>query len=128
MEINKSNLKTFRAEFAEAVKTLEKKHAVKIALGNISFSSEQFSSKITVQNLDGGGSPSVKNGTWRLYAYLFNVNPEWEGRTFRTTNSAEDLKIVGLNPRRPKNPVELIGVTSGKSFKCPIEYVKVFLS
>lgn len=40
----------FRVDFAQAVKELEKKHKVRIDIGNISYDSTHFTTKLTVED------------------------------------------------------------------------------
>ena len=48
MSFTKQELQSFRTDFAKAVAKLEKEYGVEIGLGNISYSAEQFTSKIKV--------------------------------------------------------------------------------
>ncbi|WP_026498966.1 hypothetical protein [Butyrivibrio sp. WCD2001] len=50
MEINKNTLTEFRRDFKEAVASLEEKYDVTISLGSISYSENDFTSKLTVNN------------------------------------------------------------------------------
>ena len=46
--INTQMIKNFRADFAEAVKDLEKKYGVVIELKNINYASDNFEAKLQV--------------------------------------------------------------------------------
>ena len=59
MQISSSNIKLFREDFKQAVKALEQKHGVSIALGNVSYDSNMFRGKMTVTN----GSSVAKTPT-----------------------------------------------------------------
>lgn len=49
--INKKMLKEFRGDFTETVKDLEKKYGIKLELGNISFDSSDFRTKLIGTNV-----------------------------------------------------------------------------
>lgn len=50
--LNKQKITEFRGEFAIAVQQLEKEFGVSISLGNISYNSEEFRTKMTVKTGD----------------------------------------------------------------------------
>ena len=62
MQISSSNIKLFREDFKQAMKALEQKHGVSIALGNVSYDSNMFRGKMTVTNTNGSKveTPSKK--------------------------------------------------------------------
>ena len=122
MEINTQTLKLFRGDFQKAVAELEEKYKLSINVGNISYTMNGFHTKLTATKTDEAGE-RVDN-SWSENALFYGLNANWQGKTFTPRASSEALKIVGLNLRRPKNPCELIGVTSGKKFKSTIDFVK----
>ena len=46
MNVDKDMLKSFRKDFAEAVKSLEAKYGMAISMGNISFTANSFRTKM----------------------------------------------------------------------------------
>ena len=50
--MNKSKITKFRGDFEKAVAQLEKEHGVNISLGNISYTSNEFRTKMTVTSGD----------------------------------------------------------------------------
>lgn len=123
--ITKPLLNKFRTDFAEAVKMLEAEYKVKIALGTISYSETSFHSKITVteSSLAENGSVVVSETHFKKCAKMLGVPETWYNLEFNGSGN-ERLKIVGLNPRKPKNSVELISVVSGKQYQGSIEFVQ----
>ncbi len=124
--ITKPVLNNFRKDFADTVKQLEKKYNVTIELGSIKYSETNFHSKITVKELGENGTPTVNEKDFSIYARLLGVPETWLNLEF--AGNKERLKIVGLNPRRSKNAVELVGVQSGKQYMGSIEFVKYQLA
>lgn len=124
MQINTANLKAFRFDFQNAVKELEEKYGVKIEAGKIGYSSDNFNMKVEVKNI--GENGEVEDKDFSIYADSFGLKPEWLNASFQP-RTGEKLKIVGINPRRWKNPVELVGIESGKKFKSSADFVKQFM-
>jgi len=122
MEINTNIIRAFRADFDTAVTELENKYGFKLQLGSVKYSADEFHTTLTVKKTDESGS-AIDN-SWKDGAFLLGLAPEWSGKTFVPTGGKEALQIVGLNLRRPKNPCELVGVTSGKRFKSSADFVK----
>jgi len=124
MTITKPMLNKFRNDFADAVKFLEAEYKVKIDLGTISYSQTSFHTKMTVTETDLGenGTPVISETHFKSCASLLGVPETWLNLEFMS--GKERLKIVGLNPRRPKNAVELLGVTSGRKYKGSVQFVK----
>ena len=50
MEMNNSNLISFRQDFKKAVSSLQEQYGITISLGRISYNDEMFSAKLTVVN------------------------------------------------------------------------------
>jgi hypothetical protein len=122
MEINTQTLKLFRGDFQNAVSELEKKYNLSINIGNISYTTDGFHTKLTATKTD--ESHERIDNSWSENALFYGLDATWQGKTFTPRASNEALKIVGLNLRRPKNPCELVGVTSGKKFKSTVDFVK----
>lgn len=124
MEITKTTLTAFRVDFADAVKELENKYGVAIQMKKIGYSSDDFSAKIEVKNKDSQGE--IIDSTFATYASLFGLDPSWQGKSF-IGGTGKTLKVIGLNTRRSKNPVELQGA-DGKTYKCSADYLKRFMA
>ena len=126
MDITTSTLKVFRTDFSEAVKELEAVYDVKIELGTISYNESSFKSRLTVTNIGDNGMLESNSKDFPLYAKMLGVPSDWMNKEFMTRNG-DKLRIIGLNPRRPKNAVELEGVNNGKKYKASIAYVNQFM-
>ena len=126
MEMTKSNLRTFRTDLAEAVKELESVYEIKIELGSISYNESSFKTRLTVTNIGNNGIPESNAKDFPLYAKMLAVPLDWMNKEFMTRNG-EKLRIIGLNPRRPKNAVELEGVNDGKKYRASVAYVNQFM-
>jgi hypothetical protein len=105
LQINKESIRAFRAEYAQVVAALEAKHGVKIALGNIRFTADEFRGKITVSNRV---QSAPINLTPQAYGNMDSVPTDpilsqamvRHGIT-RRTNAKGDV-LTGYRPSRPK--------------------------
>lgn len=119
---SKPTLTKFRKEFSDAVKDLEKEYGVKIDLGNIRFTNEQFTTKLTTTIVGDGDAEEIKaKKVIETYGFRYNLTVEDYGKTFSVNGNI--YTFVGLKPRSPKYPV--IGKNaSGKLYKFGSDVLK----
>ena len=110
---NKDVLRMMRAEINDALAAVATKHGVTIDLGNISYSSSQFTTKLTVQTGDGSDAAVSK---WNLNAWRFNLAEDQIGDTFMSNGT--EFTITGMNPRRKKFPISAVNAR-GTGYKFP---------
>ena len=115
MNITKASLKAFRSDFAEAVAELEKKHGVSINIGNITFDSDEFTTKMKVTNKGAEKDIARKKAidTFNRHCYKFGLTPKDFGRTIEAFG--ETYTIAGVRPRA-KAANALILEKDGKEF------------
>ncbi len=128
MEINNNNLKAFRKDFDNAVRSLQDKYGVTISLGGITYEDERFSAKMTVIN---GIDPEqvARNQfdaeVWR-YEHL-GLQKGMYNRIFL----AEDGKryaVQGFNPKARKWPITAKSVSDGEPRICNERFTKKILN
>jgi hypothetical protein len=118
-QFDKTNLNILRKEIDAALANVAKKHQIALSIGAISYSGEQFHTKLqaVVQSKDNKGLTVkqiqvIKNV--KMYGNMYNITEEDLNKTF--TYAGKPYKFVGLMPSRPKYPV--LGESStGKVFK-----------
>ncbi len=123
MNINEKNLKQFRADFMNAVQPLREKYGVTIQLGNITYSQEYFTTKMTVsngQNKNDAARIAFDANVWR-YEYL-GFRKGMYMRKFIGA-SGRTYAIRGFEPRSPKYPIRMIDIETGESRKAPEGFV-----
>jgi hypothetical protein len=127
MKITNASLKEFRADFASTIEELEKKHGVKIALGAINYSSNNFRTKMTVVNVDkdeiaeGKDSKTIIMETdFKSNAVMFGLKSEDLGKKFLC--GGKTYTIVGSKARSYKYPI--LGSDGSKIFKFTKSSVK----
>ena len=116
-------LKNFRTEFKDAVKELEEKHGIVINLGNISYSSSDFTGKLEVR-LDSVNPNQKYINTFKIWHKLYGLEEDMLNKSFRT--NGKTLKFVGLDSKRTKYPCICEG--NGQSYKLSVEQLKLHLN
>lgn len=127
MEINKGTLKEFRKDLSVALLSLERKYGLKIELPNISYSEKEFHGTLKCFNLGSSGEKLADVQSKEDYdlCTAFSSLAGSFGFEF-TSNTGELLKVIGFNTRRPKNPIELLGVLNGKKYKASENFLRQF--
>jgi hypothetical protein len=113
---NKQNLPAFRKEINEALELIAKKHNVSMSIGNISFNSEEFTTKITCKTL-----AKLKASSEPLLKEYLGIKL---GMKYPSAHGL--LEVVDFKPSRPKNDVVLKS-PAGKLFKASSLTVKLAL-
>jgi len=119
------NLKQLRVDIDAAFSAIRQKHGVTLSIGNISYSPEKATSRIT---MIATGDPNVASdpraaelakvaAEFKLYASSFGLKPEQLGATFQY--GRDTYKLVGLKPRRPKMPILATRLADGRTYKLP---------
>ena len=122
MQITKPNLRSFREDFAQAVKDLEQKYNVQMKLGSISYDSDSFTSRLTVNNKRADGlSPEAV--AFKSYARnSFNEFKESDlGRTFNDNGTS--YTITGYSRRSRKYSILAKNNSNGKTIKFNERYL-----
>ena len=110
-----ASLKTLRADIDAALATVAVRHGIALKAGKCSYDPAAGTATFAVQAAvlaDGapaGTDPAdIKAAAdWVRYCALFNLHPDWVGKTFR--RNAGLFTILGLMPNRPKYPVRAKG-------------------
>ena len=117
-EITSPLLKVLRVELDAALNKVLTKHGLTHSLGNIRYDSTSFGVKLSVALASGTGEKySPKRDKAAKYLEMFHdmlgIEKKNINAWFRAMNG-EELKLVGWNPRAPKNPLVLEGRRGGK--------------
>ena len=116
MDINKSTLKDFRIDFSKAIAELEKKHCVRIKLGNICFDDSEFTSKMTVKN-NIPFAKDIENHEQQDFindCFKVSLKPEDYGTLFSLHNGT--YKLIGLKPKARKNKLIIENTLNSKKY------------
>jgi|WetSurSiteA1Bulk_404760.scaffolds.fasta_scaffold92956_2 hypothetical protein len=100
-----TNLKEVREDINKALASVMAKHGLTIDLGNISYTGDQFTSKITAKVTNGGTKEDVAKREWDRWAPLYGMKAEWFGKEVRIGGSL--LTITGIDHKKRKNIVQI---------------------
>jgi len=124
---DKQNLKTLREDINNALKSVALKHGINLGIGNITYDigGQRFTTRITATTMVNtttslGGLPPNPKSTLNN-PIPFELAGFKIGDTFRFKTKV--LKVMGYNPRKPKNCVDLQD-ENGKKFGASLEFVK----
>lgn len=122
----RDELKSFRKDFSDAVKSLEKKYDVKIEFGNISYSETEFHGKVTCTKTSAIGAVkqvNLSNFNWlkEVLGFKGNIGDSY------TDHKGVTYTVYDLDGKKPKFPVLLKG-SDGKNYKAPVASVNMQLA
>jgi hypothetical protein len=125
-EVDRANLLKFRKSFANTMKNLEIKYGLKIELGSIGFSSQQFSGRINVTLTNGESNEAVAKKQWDDNCNWFGMKKNDFGKTFQL--QGQPYEIIGFNPKARKNCVKIRLVGTNNEYRMDPNAVKHQLS
>jgi len=92
------DLKEFRKDLAENLKSLEEKYNLEIKIGNISYGAANFNMKL--EALVGTEDTDAAKNYFEASAYSFGVAPSDYGRLF--DSNGRTFKLIGFLPKGRK--------------------------
>lgn len=117
MKINKPNLKKFRVDYAEAVKSLEKEYGVKIEVKGITYDENSFRFKTTVKSTvsESGELIDTAKVEFEEWAWKFGLEASHYGKIVEA--GGKTFKVCGIKPRSSKLPILGKDVNGGGVYK-----------
>ncbi len=122
MSFTKQELQSFRTDFAKAVAKLEKEYGVEIGLGNISYSAEQFTSKIKVAKTvsSNGQKTSMEEIEFGNLCARFGLTKKDYKRQINFNGKV--FELTGFKPRS-RNSLVATDISNGVSYKLPVSAI-----
>lgn len=117
-EFNRSNLREIRDIIDGALKDALEEYGLTAKMGNISFSGEDFTTKVTVSC---GSDDEAAQREWDKHAYKFGMESSDFGKTFMVRG--KPYTVSGIKPRSSKYPI-IAKDEKGKAYKFPPHMVK----
>jgi hypothetical protein len=128
MKFNKDNLGTIRTDIATALAEVSKKHGIFLAIGNISFDSDSFTTKLSASSAVtriGEAPISAKElkfqKDFKAYSFSYGFLPSDLGKEF-TGIDGKIYTLVGARPRA-SNPL-LVRTVDNKLLSTSVQFVK----
>ena len=115
MSLTRAKVKTLRAELDKAFAAIEKKHGVEFSLGTIRFSDTDFRGTLKCVSADKDAGRKM----FQRDALRVGLKKTAYGKTF--THIGRDYRVVGVNTRAKKYPVQVEDVASGGTYKMAVE-------
>src|SRR5574344_3305 len=127
MKMNKTTLPQFRKDFAKAVAALEAQYGVSIRLGNITYNTNDFHTRLEVKNV--GTDDTSSRELWiaeMKKAYRKNILVDKvEYDKWYLGNDGHNYKVIGFNTTRPKNILRIMN-GFGKEYSCSLGFLGIF--
>ena len=118
--------KQFRTDFKLAIAELEKKYDISIKLGNISYKSAEFTSKITAVKNDVYPFTDEAEHFKVVYA-VYGLELDMLDKTF--VANGKTLKFVGVDGRKKKFPCICIDINdNNQRYKLSCEQLRNFFN
>lgn len=116
-------IKKFREDFADTVKDLEKKYGFKIQLGNVSYDTEHFTSKLNV-SLSNANPNKKYEETFKSLHKLYGLDESYLGKVFESNGIS--LTFIGLDSKKRNYPCICKG-SNGKQYKLSPAQLKMYM-
>lgn len=127
MKMNKTTLPQFREDFAKAVANLEAQYGVKIRLGNITYNTNDFHTRLEVKNVgtDEASSKDLWEDEQRCASWRNSLVKKVEYDKWYLGNDGRNYKVIGFNITRPKNILRIVN-GFGKEYSCSLGFLGIF--
>ena len=125
-EFDKQNLKALRADIDAAFLTIRLKYGIAISIGNISYSAQKATSRVTLVAVGDSGANvndpraaklAGMEADFKRVCSSFGLKPEQYGTVIK--HGRDSYKLVGLNTRAPKMPILATNILDGRTYKLP---------
>ena len=121
-------LSAFRADFMKAVAELQEKYDVTISLGPITYTENQFTTKMTVDN--GRDRVEIERANFDLNVWKYRhlgLEPGRYGRVF-VGYDGRKYALMGFNTKAPKYPLIIMSTSTGEKSRAPERFIKELLN
>jgi len=127
MRMIESDIKLFRNEFASAMRALEKRFNISVNIGNISYNSAGFNSKLTVKCIDSNGETMTDpraeaNAKWAVRGKGIDPCTSNVIGEFWVTRSGETVKVIDYKTKNSRYPLIYVKDSEhdNRQFKAPV--------
>jgi hypothetical protein len=134
--MDKPTIQAFRADFAAAVKALETKYQVSLAIGSISYAETSLSTKMSVTNVSDTGEKIVdphvlaQKEAKARFALMMTSNFQGHGNVPEVVIGKDVIlgtgmtgKIIDFDSKKFKYPF-IVRCADGKTYKVPADHIR----
>lgn len=118
---SKSNLPEVRIAINEALAKVEREYGISLEIGNISFTNEQFTTKLVSKVTDPTVVLASNSGLFEMYGLPSNL----AGQT--VTHAGKKYRITGVNRAKRRFPITTIEIATGKGCNMTVDLVKLLI-
>lgn len=117
MEVNRKSAREIRDKCVEKLAEYAEELGMQIMPASVRFGPTSVTIKLEFACIDEEtGQPQDKKAlAFSRSAFLYGLDPDWLGKCF--ISNGKEFRIVGLNSRAPKYPVNCVRTCDGKTFK-----------
>lgn len=115
MKLDRKTIKSIRADLDTAFATIEQKYGVEFSLGAIRFSDTDFRSTLRCKSADSDADRKI----FERNALRVGLKKTSFGKTFKYVG--RDYRVVGVNTRAKKYPVQVEDVATGGRYKMGLD-------
>lgn len=128
MKMNQSEIAEFRKDFNRVMKELEEKYDITVSLGRITYSAEQFSARLTVDNSRDPETIARNNFDEEVWKYAdIGLMPGMYRQVF-VGKDRNRYAIEGFIPNARKNPLKIVRISDRKPFRAPRSFIDTVLN
>jgi hypothetical protein len=123
MKIDKALLDKARTHIDKALIEVGKELGISLKTGNCRYSSDNFTFKLEGSLIgDDGIAVTKEAGAFKLLAHSYGLKAEHLHREFK--QGGDTYKIVGLNHKARKFPIQAQRISDGATYKFPVDTVR----
>jgi hypothetical protein len=118
---SKSNLSEVRRAIDEALVKVEKEYGISLKIGNISFTNEQFTTKLVSKITDPTVVLSVNSGLFEMYGLPANLAGQI------VIHAGKQYQITGVDRGKRKFPITSTELSTGRTTSMTVDLVKLLI-
>jgi len=113
--LDRPAVKLIADDIMEALKAVAAKHNIVFSYKGGNFTASNCTYKVEAAVVgESGAVASREYEQYKQYCNMYNLKPEWLDQTFKL--AGDTFTIIGLNPRKHKNPVLCKKASNGKTY------------
>ncbi|KKM67498.1 hypothetical protein LCGC14_1470550 [marine sediment metagenome] len=122
-KLDRSAVQVLRDDIDQALKDVADKHGVKITVNGARYRATEGDFKVKVNTIGTNGVvETAKRSSFIALASHHGLDPKWIDREFM--HQGIRYKILGLNTRAKRYPVEVLRMDMGTAYKFPLKLVR----